>query len=229
MKTITSLFNPDQFISIASSIRASLSSTFATPFSWSQTPATQPESRAQSQFMKHISASGDATYFLDGSWKKKDICKKAQAMPPLVKAVGPLSIDEQDLISYHEMPAGARHYICGPNGEDEPVRSHFFVNEDMIRDAGVWELIVKAQAVLLKKRKKIMMKMRKIKTMKMRMMKKSLINLSLKKRWKRFAQKKTKKIACEQSQLVQLPEVVCIKLLLVYTSMMHHRPHLESN
>ncbi len=39
----------------------------------------------------------------------------AQSMPPLVMAAGPLSNEEQDLIGYHEMPAGDRRYICGPN------------------------------------------------------------------------------------------------------------------
>ncbi len=86
--------------------------------------------------MKHISASSDATYFLDGSWKKEDICKMARATPPLVKAAGPLSKNEQDIIGYHEMPAGARRYICGPNEEYEPVLSYLFVYEDMVRDAG---------------------------------------------------------------------------------------------
>ncbi len=73
----------------------------------------------------------------------------AQAMPPLVKAAGPLSKDEQDLIGYYGMPAGARRYICGSNNEDEPVLSHLFVNEDIVRNAVAWELRVEAQATLL--------------------------------------------------------------------------------
>jgi ligand-binding sensor protein len=88
---------------------------------------------------------------LDGSWKKEDIHKMAQAMPPLAKAAGPLSKDEQDLIGYHEMPAGTRRSICRPKDEDEPVISHPFVNEDMVRDVGAWELMVEAQVILLKK------------------------------------------------------------------------------
>ncbi len=75
----------------------------------------------------------------------------AQAMPPLVKTAGPLSKDEQGLIGYHEMPAGAQRYICGLNDEDELVLSHHSVNEDMVRDAEAWELMVEAQAISLKK------------------------------------------------------------------------------
>ncbi len=68
----------------------------------------------------------------------------AQAMPLLVKAAGLLSKDEQDLFCYHEIPAGARHYMCGPNEEDQPVLSHLFINEDIVRDTGAWELMVQA-------------------------------------------------------------------------------------
>ncbi len=68
----------------------------------------------------------------------------AQAMPPLVKAAGPLSKEEQDVIGYHEMPADTRRYICGPNDEHELVLSHLFENEDRIRDARAWEPVDKA-------------------------------------------------------------------------------------
>ncbi len=82
---------------------------------------------------------------------KKNISKTAQAMPSLVMAADPLSNEEEDHIGYHEMLAGARHYICGPNEEDELVFSHLFVNVEMVKDAGAWQLMVKTHALPLKK------------------------------------------------------------------------------
>jgi hypothetical protein len=53
-------------------------------------------------------------------------------MPPLIKAAGRLSKDEQNLIGYNEMPAGAQCYIYVPNNENKFVLSHLTVNEDMV-------------------------------------------------------------------------------------------------
>jgi hypothetical protein len=117
-------------------MHASSPSASATPFSRSLSLTVEGENSVHFPFLKHVSESGDAMYFLDGSWKKEDICKMAQAMPPLVMAAGSRPNEEQDLIGYHEMPAGARRYICGPNEADEPVLSHLFVNEEMVKDAG---------------------------------------------------------------------------------------------
>ncbi len=108
----------------------------ATLFSWSLSPIVKSENSVYSPFLKHVSKGSGATYFLDGSWKREDICKMAQAMHPLVMAAGSLSNEEQDLIGYHEIPAGARCYICGLNEDDERVPSHLFVNEEMVKDAG---------------------------------------------------------------------------------------------
>jgi hypothetical protein len=86
--------------------------------------------------IKHISKSGNATYFLNGAWKKEDICKMAHAMPSLGNAGYLLSKEEQDFIDYHEMPASAWRFICWPNNKDKPVLSHLFVDEETVQAAG---------------------------------------------------------------------------------------------
>jgi hypothetical protein len=110
------------------------------------------ENSVNSPFRKPISKGGNAIHFLYSSWRKEDIRKMAQAMPPLIKATGSLPKEEQDSICYHEMPAGAGHYICGPNKDDELVLSHLFVPKHMVRDAWAWDHMAEAKATLLKKK-----------------------------------------------------------------------------
>jgi hypothetical protein len=77
--------------------------------------------------------------------------KMAQAMPPLMKAPHPLTIEEECAIGYYKMDAGRKRYVCGPGDEDSKVLSHVFVDESMVISAGAQELMEEMQAILFKK------------------------------------------------------------------------------
>ncbi len=74
-----------------------------------------------SPFIRDDKDSGSVDFYLDGSIKRKDMQKMAQAMPSLMKAPRPLTSEEEFGIGYYKMDTGRKHYVCGPGDRDQRV------------------------------------------------------------------------------------------------------------
>jgi hypothetical protein len=114
---------------------------------------SQHASIPHSPYIRTVNSNGSVTFRIDPTIAQPDVCKMAEAMPPLLGSGRPLTAGEDEMVKYYQMLAGVPRYVCGPNADNAPVLSDLYLDEQMVIDAGARALMEEAQAVLLETRR----------------------------------------------------------------------------